>query len=144
MGCDGVDCRPHRRIKIMGVKMIKKGFIEIKNSQVLAGLMAHKFHPVLTQIIVWLANNYGMVMTESFRPAMHQGDVHSTDPVRAVDIRSKCYEGDQAGKIRDEINSLWQYDSNRPNMQCALIHDAGMGVHFHIQVHPNTCEREYS
>lgn len=118
--------------------MIKKGFIEIKNSQVLAGLMQHKFHNTLTEIIVWLADNHGLVMTESFRPSRHPGDVHSTDPVRALDIRSRCYDGDLAGKIRDDINARWQYDPNRPHMQCAIIHDVGMGIHFHIQVHPNT------
>jgi len=110
--------------------MIKKGFIEIKNSQVLAGLMQHKFHPKLTKIICWLADNHGMVMTESFRAARHPGDVHSTDPVRAVDIRSRCYDGDLAGNIRDEINARWQYDPGRPRMQCAIIHDVGMGHPF--------------
>ncbi|WP_289020389.1 hypothetical protein [Desulfobacter postgatei] len=123
--------------------MIKKGFIEIKDSSVLAGLMNHKFHPALTEILVWLADNYGLVMTESFRPARHRGDVHSTDPVRAIDIRSRCYDGDQAGEIRDEINDRWQYDSNRPQMRCALIHDIGLGVHFHIQVHPNTAKKDF-
>lgn len=122
--------------------MIKKGFIEIKNSSVLAGLMLHKFYPALVEIIVWLADNYGMVMTESFRPARHPGDVHSTDPVRAVDIRSKCYDGDLAARIRDEINARWEYDSNRPQMKCAIIHDVGEGVHFHVQVHPNTTKRD--
>ena len=123
--------------------MIQKGFIEIKNSQVLAGLMGHEFHPVLIEIIIWLACQYGLVMTESFRVARHSGDVHSTDPVRAVDIRSRCYDGNLAGKIRDEINDKWQYDPNRPRMRCALIHDVGLGVHFHIQVHPNTTERAH-
>ncbi len=122
--------------------MIKKGFIEIKNNSVLSGLMLHKFDPVLTEIVCWLAGTHGLVMTESFRPALHPGDVHSTDPVRAVDIRSKCYDGDLAGRIRDEINALWQYDSNRPQMKCAIIHDVGNGIHFHIQSHPNTCKRE--
>jgi hypothetical protein len=123
--------------------MIKKGFIEIKNSQVLAGLMQNKFHPQLTKIICWLADNYGLVMTESFRPARRPGDVHSTDPVRAIDIRSRCYDGELAGTIREDINNRWQYDSNRPSMQCAIIHDVGMGIHFHIQVHPNTSERDH-
>ena len=123
--------------------MIKKGFIEIKDSSVLAGLMLHKFSPALAEIIVWLADSHGFVMTESFRPARHPGDVHSTDPVRAVDIRSRCYDGGQAARIRDEINAMWQYDSNRPQMRCAIIHDVGNGVHFHIQTHPNTCRRDH-
>ena len=123
--------------------MIQKGFIEIKNSSVLSGLMLHKFDRMLVEIVCWLADNHGLVMTESFRPALHSGDVHSTDPVRAVDIRSKCYDGDHAGKIRDEINAMWQYDSNRPQMRCAIIHDVGNGVHFHIQTHPNTCRRDH-
>lgn len=123
--------------------MIKKGFIEIKDSSVLSGLMSHKFSRALVEIIVWLAENHGLVMTESFRPARHPGDVHSTDPVRAVDIRSKCYDGDQASRIRDEINTIWEYDSNRPQMKCAIIHDVGNGVHFHIQVHPNTTKRSH-
>ena len=123
--------------------MIQKGYIEIKNSQVLAGLMNHKFHPALTEIVAWLADKYGIVMTESFRTARRPGDVHSTNPVRAIDIRSRCYEGGLAGRIRDEINSRWQYDSNRPGMQCAIIHDVGLGIHFHIQVHPNTVQVDF-
>lgn len=118
--------------------MIKKGEIRIKNSNVLNGLMGHKFHPKLTKIICWLADNYGFVMTESFRPSIHPGDIHSTNPVRAVDIRSWCYENGVAEDIRDAINNTWMYDPHRPNMDCALIHDAGNGVHFHIQVHQNT------
>ena len=96
------------------------------------------YKQMLTDIIIWLADKYGLVMTESYRRPYHTGDVHSTDPVRAVDIRSHCYDGDKAHEIMNEINAKWEYDSNRPHMKCAIIHDVGKGVHFHIQVHPNT------
>ena len=121
--------------------MIQKGFIEIKNASVLSGLMNHKFHPKLTEIMAWMADQYGIVMTESYRAPLHPGDVHSTDPVRAIDIKSRCYESVHASQIRDKINNKWQYDPDRPHMQCAIIHDVGNGIHFHIQVHPMTIKR---
>jgi hypothetical protein len=123
--------------------MIKPGFIEIKDPGILYGLMTRNYHPTLAEIIMMVAGKYGLVMTESYRKQRHPNDLHGTDPVRAVDLRSRVYDGDKAQKIRDEINRLWAYDPRRPHMCCAIIHDVGEGIHFHIQVHPRTERRAH-
>ena len=115
--------------------------IVIKDSEILYGLMTHRFNPVLAEIIMMVAGKYGLVMTESYRPQRNRNDLHGTDPVRAVDLRTWCYPAGKAEEIRDEINRLWVYDPKRPSKNVAIIHDAGAGVHFHIQVHPNTERR---
>lgn len=121
---------------------IQPNDIHIKNVEVLKGLMEHNFHPILIEIICAVASKYGIFITESYRDALHPGDVHSTDPVRAIDLRSWCYVSEgMAYKIRNWINAVWQYDPARPYLNVAIIHDVGKGIHFHIQVHPNTCRR---
>jgi len=120
---------------------MKAGTIEIKDANVLEGLMAKKFDPALIPVIVWVAVTFGLVITESYRDKRHANDVHGTDPVRAVDLRTRCYDGDGAYRIMDEINNRWIYDPGRPDKKVAMIHDVGQGLHFHIQVHPNTVRR---
>ncbi len=122
--------------------MIQPGFIQIKNAGILYGLMCHRFDPTLAEIIMLVASKYGLVMTESYRQQRHANDLHGIEPVRAVDLRSWVYDGDKAHKIKDEINNLWVYDPKHPDKQVAIIHDAGQGIHFHIQTHPRT-ERRY-
>ena len=67
-----------------------------------------------------------------------EGDtgVHGTVPVRGVDCRCRNLEVGEA--IAKWLNSRHVYDPARPNMQCAVAHDAGSGPHLHLQVHPNT------
>ena len=123
--------------------MMQPNEIQIKNTDVLEGLMRHNFHTVLIEIICAVAAKYGIFITESYRDPIHPGDVHSTDPVRAIDLRSWCYLSEEvAYQIRDWINENWQYDPSRPRFRVALIHNAGKGIHFHIQVHPHTCRRK--
>lgn len=118
--------------------MVKPGEICIKDVGVLTGLMLKKFDLQLLSIVTWLFATHGGVMTESYRPPTHSGDLHGTVPVRAIDMRTWCYADGKAAQIADEINKKWCYDINRPDMKVALIHDSGQGIHFHIQVHPNT------
>ncbi len=115
------------------------GIIQVKNTGVLAGMLLHKFDPQLVDIICWVAEHEGLIITESYRPPRHPGDTHATDPVRAMDIRSWVYPDPH--KIADAINARRQYDYERPHKQCAVYHDAGNGLHFHIQVHQNTRRR---
>lgn len=112
--------------------------IQIKNPDVLRGLMTQNYHPILIDIIVWVAQEYGFVMTESHRAQRNANDLHGTDPVRANDLRSWCYAPGEAIEIAREINKKWQYDPRRRHKKTAIIHDSGLGIHFHIQVHPRT------
>jgi hypothetical protein len=121
---------------------IKPGEIIIKDANVLKGLMEYRFEPVLIEIIAAMARDHGIVITESYRPKKHINDLHGTIPVRAIDARSWCYPDKMAYEIRHEINTRWIYDPNRPDMECAIIHQVNGGaIHFHIQVSENTRRR---
>jgi hypothetical protein len=119
---------------------LNPGVIEIKNAEILAGMLKHPCHPTLMKIILWVAKNHGVMFTEYYREQEHPNDLHGVIPVRAVDIRSWDYNGgaDRAQAIEQEINDKWIYDPERPGMQVAILHDSGRGMHFHIQVHPRT------
>lgn len=120
---------------------MKAGDIIIKNSDVLRGLMERSYHPLLINIILEVAEKFGFVMTESYREPRHSGDVHSTSPVRAIDLRTWCYPEHKAVKIKNWINTRWEYDPNRTKYKVAMIHDVGNGFHFHIQTHSKTRRR---
>ncbi len=115
------------------------GMIQVKNTTVLAGMLLHKFDPKLVEVVSWIVDEFGLLFTESWRLAKHPGDLHSTTPVRAIDIRSWVYDDPEA--VAAEINARWQYDPERPGKLCALLHDSGNGMHFHIQVHPRTIQK---
>ncbi len=79
------------------------------------------------------------IITESWRPAMHDGDLHSLVPYRAIDLRSWVFSNPEgAAQI---MNNLWLYDFRRPDRMCCVYHDSGSGPHFHLQVHPHTQKR---
>lgn len=63
---------------------------------------------------------------------------HCARPVRAVDFRSRIFEGDEIAEILYEINKEWIYDPSRPELHCLIHHDQDRGWHFHAQVHPDT------
>lgn len=120
------------------------GICMVKNSSILRGLMEHRFHPMLVEINQYIIDTYGEVITESWREPLHPGDVHATDPVRALDLRSWCYENmSVAQKIMDDVNKRWEYDPKRPGLYLvARIHKTkNGGLHFHIQTHDNTRRR---
>ena len=120
--------------------------IKVKDADVLIGLMERRFAPLLIKIIVYMANRWGLVMTESYREKRHMNDLHGCQPVRAVDLRSWCYGSESAARlIADEINSMWSYDPTRPRLKVALLHKVSGGAyHFHIQVSDKTIRRGYA
>ena len=117
---------------------ISPGQIIVKDEKILRGLMERRFEPILVDIITASAREHGIVITESYREKRHMNDLHGTQPVRAVDLRSWCYPDHRAYEIMHQINTRWTYDPSRQKMQCAQIHNSGQGIHFHIQVHPAT------
>ena len=111
--------------------------IEIKDPDVLIGLIAWQFHHKLQALIRWVVTHYSNVtITESYRPQRHNNDLHGTVPVRAIDIRSWVYP--DPDKIEETINGAWEYDFERPDMKCCVFHGPGENAHFHLQVHKNT------
>lgn len=92
--------------------------------------------PKLSLLLAWFHDRWPdkTIITESWRPARHPGDLHSLVPYRAIDLRSWVFK--DPCKIADEINAAWVYDPQRPKKLCCVYH--GEIKHFHLQVHPNT------
>ena len=122
--------------------------IQIKDVDVLRALLNRRIDDNLLVIIFWIAQEYGLCFTEGWREALRPGDVHDTDPLRATDLRYWFYRPTVAKEIELAINERYEYDYKRPEKNCAWIHESfnedgtSRGVHFHIQVHPNTRRRE--
>lgn len=57
---------------------------------------------------------------------------------RGADIRTRDWPDYLKQRVADAVNLVFQYDPDRPHMQCAMIHDVGQGEHLHLQVHPNS------
>ena len=114
--------------------------IRIKSIEVLHSLMVHPIDQKLIEVINWtIRKNNGGTITEGFRIQKHKNDLHGLIPVRAIDLRSWCYGNPE--EVAKEINAMWEYDYNRPNMNVCVYHDVGQGKHFHIQVHFHTRKR---
>jgi hypothetical protein len=112
---------------------------KVKNTMVLAGLLAKPLDRRLVMVILWWLKRFGFItITESFRKQLHKNDLHGVTPLRAIDIRSWEFPNPQS--VADEVNKVWIYDPQRPNKKVVVYHENRMtvGKHFHIQVHPNT------
>ena len=118
--------------------MITPGQIQIKDTKVLEGLIERNISPLLMNILFWVAQTYGVMVTESYREKKHMNDLHGVLPMRAIDIRSWDYPDGKDREIYNKINTMWQYDHERPKMKCCVWHDSGQGEHFHLQVGYNT------
>ena len=110
--------------------------IKIKDQFVLENCFYACWHDILIDLFTWLINT-GLVPKITITSAYRPGDkgVHGQDPLRGVDIRSSGFD---AKSIVDKINNHWQYDSKRPKMMCAILHNVGSGEHIHLQVHDST------
>ena len=114
--------------------------ILIKNQNILIALLNNKYHPLLINLLTTFQNvAENSIVTEGWREG---GGVHSTDPCRGMDLRSWIYSYYKVKEILKYVNDRWIYDPNRPTMKCLVLHDAGKGIHFHLQVHPNTQRRK--
>ena len=113
--------------------------ISIKDTQVFKALLSKVYAPTLIDILSAVESFFpGITITEGYRDGI---GVHSTDPCRAIDLRSRNYTEAQTQTIKNHINNTWIYDPERPEMECCIVHDVGRGKHFHIQTHPNTARR---
>jgi len=116
--------------------------IQVKNMQVCLSLMGWLYHSKLQHLIAWIYSRHKkLYFTEGHRIARHLNDLHATNPVRAIDLRSWIFKNPR--KVKQDIDDHWIYDSDRPKMSCCVYHRVGIGGwHFHCQVHPNTRMRE--
>ncbi len=96
-------------------------------------------HPLLAELAEEVRQEFKLdLITSAYRPG-NEG-VHGQQPVRGLDLR--CFDPDKGRAVAEWVNERWCYDQDRPWMNCALYHDAGSGVHLHLQVHPATVRRE--
>jgi hypothetical protein len=116
------------------------GDIRFKSLEIAHNFCDVRIHPKLTNLLMYIADLTGEVIITSARRyrTVHPKDtmLHMTDPLRAVDIRHYIYN--DYLKLKDTINSIFQYDSRRPTKDVIVFHDIGLGSHFHCQVHPRT------
>ena len=112
--------------------------IDFKNDIVYRYAFTVPWDKKLLDIYQWLHDRYGIgTITSAYRQG-DVGSVHNTIPLRGIDLRSTGkFEGIET-EIEDAINTTWLYDPKRPHKRVCTWHDAGSGLHFHIQVHPNT------
>jgi len=90
----------------------------------------------LRKIHKWIEEKTGLTFTITSIYRINDPGVHGKLPVRGTDIRIRNKEIGEI--ITDYINKNWQYDINRPNLKCAVIHGEGYNLHIHLQVHTNT------
>lgn len=146
------------------VAHIKATIIEIKDPDVVDGMLKRRFHVMLRRFVRWIHKTYrNVTWTEFYRPQLHPDDLHGTNPVRAGDMRSWSYPDSQA--MADQMNEVWEYDYTRPDMKCCVFHarcpeclcineppehqfcvqcgeEIAYHWHFHLQVHDNTRRRD--
>ena len=96
--------------------------------------------PKLRKLAAFLESRTGLQFTITSLYRMQDDGPHGTLPLRAMDLRLRNTEIGEA--LEKLINDQWQYDPDRPHMNCALFHDTGAGEHLHLQVHPKTQKRE--
>ena len=93
--------------------------------------------PKLIEIANWVKKQFGLdVVTSAYRP--EDPGVHGDH--RGLDLR--CRNIAKGEEVEAAVNERWEYDPERPSKKCALYHDAGSGIHLHLQVHPNTRRRQ--
>lgn len=95
------------------------------------------FHPTLRKILIQLEGITGIefTITSLYREkSSKESGIHSTIPLRAVDLR--IHDVHIGHVIEARINNNWQYDPMRKEKKVALLH--GKSMHLHIQVHDNT------
>ena len=96
-------------------------------------------NPLLRKIALAVEEQFDTEFTVTSLYRMFDEGVHGSLPLRGIDLR--CREDHFGALIKDFVNSHWEYDPSRPEIDCCIYHDTGLGKHIHLQVHPNTRER---
>ena len=111
--------------------------INYKDEEVLRGMLAVGWHPLLIDLYAWLLeDDIGSIVITCAHESRDYESVHDVDPLRGLDIRSWVFSDPQ--KVEEYINSNWIYDPERIEMMVAKYHNSGRGAHIHVQVHDNT------
>ena len=93
-------------------------------------------HPMLRAIALWIEDETGLCFTSTSLYRIGDKGVHGQLPLRGIDLRMR---NEKVGRvIVDLINEHFQYDYNRPDMKCAILHGEGANLHIHLQVYTTT------
>jgi hypothetical protein len=90
----------------------------------------------LRDLMSFLEDRAAMVLTITSLYRIGDTGVHGQLPLRGVDIRVR--DKDIGEMLESIVNIYWQYDPERPQKECAILHGDGWNMHLHLQVHPNT------
>jgi hypothetical protein len=90
----------------------------------------------LRELAEWVEVETGVAFTITSLFRIEDSGVHGTMPLRGIDLRMRDATIGKA--VETLINEYWVYDYKRPRLKCALFHDAGTGLHLHLQTHKNT------
>lgn len=94
----------------------------------------------LREIVISMEKYFGFDFTITSLYRIGDQGVHGILPLRAIDFR--CKSRLLGTNIANIVNMTWIYDDLRPEMKCAMVHNVGVGMHLHIQVHQNTKRRK--
>lgn len=93
-------------------------------------------HPKLRELVMWLEEDTGLVLTITSLYRVGDEGLHGTLPLRAIDLRMR---NEAVGcVITSLINISWTYDPARFTKNCAILHGDGSNMHLHLQVHDDT------
>ena len=120
--------------------MKDKLVIKFDSIKIFKALLRVPYDPKMIGLALWVIYRYNFpTITSAYRKEkVHDKDsgIHLTIPCRALDW---SIEKMQDPKLcEDDINNHWEYDPERPEKRCAIVHDVGLGPHLHTQVHPRT------
>jgi hypothetical protein len=93
--------------------------------------------PLLRTILLEIENWFGEQTITSLYRIGDEG-VHGTLPLRGTDLRCRKEDKSVGRRIEQKVNSRYIYDPARREKRVCMLHDSGLGLHLHIQVHPNT------
>ena len=86
-----------------------------------------------------IEKQFGVEFTKNSDYRHGDKGVHGTVPCRGIDLR--CPDHHFGKLVENFVNQKYEYDADRPNLNCCWYHDSGDGYHLHLQSHPNTKPR---
>ncbi len=94
----------------------------------------------LRQVLRYLEKKTGLAFTITSLYRINDSGVHGVLPLRGTDLRMRSLEvGQECEKL---VNAAFEYDPERSDKHCAVLHGQGANLHLHIQTHSRTSRRD--
>lgn len=88
----------------------------------------------LRTLIEWMEEEIGVEFIATSLYRIGDPGNHGQLPLRAIDLRMRSQLIGES--IERFVNDHWDYDPQRPDMKCVILH--GPALHLHVQVSGNT------